>query len=268
MAIKTDDAWWLQQQVSRTRIELSSPHRPSISAPSPSASNRGACPLCKGAGYLRNDVAPGHPFFGKPVACKCKAAELGRKRRQQLYDLSGLRAYREKRFTGFNPRIPGVQEAYREAREYALHPDGWLVLLGGNGCGKTHLVAAIANDCFDQGWAVYCASVPDMLDHLRSAFAPTAPVAYDQLLTIVRTAEPLVLDDLGAEQASAWAGEKLFQLIDYRYTSRLPTVVTANGAALQAIDERVRSRLQDSSLSKVVTMDRARDYRPFNRGPG
>jgi len=126
------------------------------------------------------------------------------------------------------------------------------------------LEAVIANDCLDQGWAVYCSSVPDMLDHLRSAFAPTAPVAYDRLFSIVRAADLLVLDDLGAEQSSSWAGEKLYQIIDSRYISRLPTVVTANGAALKAIDERMRSRLQDGSLSKVVTMDRARDYRPFN----
>jgi DNA replication protein DnaC len=141
--------------------------------------------------------------LGKPVACKCKAAELALKRREQLYDLSGLCAYREKSFTRFNPRVPGVQEAYRASREYARRPDGWLVLVGGNGCGKTHLAAAIANDCLDQSWAVYCSSVPDMLDHLRSAFAPTAPVAYDRLFSIVRAADLLVLDDLGAEQSSS-----------------------------------------------------------------
>ena len=36
----------------------------------------------------------------------------------------------------------------------------------------------------------------------------------------------LVLDDLGTESASAWAREKLFQIIDYRYVAKLPTVIT------------------------------------------
>lgn len=234
----------------------------------PTVCNGGTCPLCKGAGYLRNDVPPGHPLFGKPVACKCKAAALARKRWQQLYDLSDLRVYRRMIFACFNPRVPGVQEAYHASREYARHPDGWLVLVGGYGCGKTHLAAAIANDCFDQGRAVYCSSVPDMLDHLRAALAPRAPISYDQLVSSLRTADLLVLDDLGAEQTSPWVVEKLYQLIDYRYTWCLPTVVTANETALRAVDERIRSRFQDGSLVRVVTMDRARDYRPFNRRAG
>ena len=36
----------------------------------------------------------------------------------------------------------------------------------------------------------------------------------------------LVLDDLGTESASPWAQEKLYQLFNYRYNARLPTVIT------------------------------------------
>jgi DNA replication protein DnaC len=235
---------------------------PSLSVPITSTAE--TCSFCKGAGYLRNDVPFGHPLFGKPVVCKCREAELARRRRQQLYDLSNLGAHHDKNLTSFNPHLPGVQEAYRAAREFAMRPDGWLVLSGGNGCGKTHLAAAIANHCFDQGWAVCFSIVPDMLDHLRATFAPTSSVAYDHLFSSMRTADLLVLDDLGAEQTSSWANEKLFLLFNYRYNSRLPMVITTNGTALAAVDERIRSRLQDGSLVRVVTLDRARDYRPFN----
>ena len=178
--------------------------------------------------------------------------------------MSNLDAFSEKSFRNFNPRVPGVQEAFEVAQAYAYNPDGWLVLIGRNGCGKTHLAAAIANQHLVQGSLVLFATVPDLLDHLRATFAPTSPVVYDQLFSSMREAELLVLDDLGSEQNSPWASEKLFQLLNYRYNSRFPTVITTNSMRLQTVDERIRSRLMDRSLVIEVTMDRAQDYRPHN----
>jgi DNA replication protein DnaC len=220
------------------------------------------CPICLGAGYLRADVPYGHPSFGKPIACECKEAERKTKRRRQLQEMSDLGAFYDKSFRNFNTRVPGIQEAFRCAYEFAQDPNGWLLLIGPNGCGKTHLAAAIANKSLEDGALVLFATVPDLLDHLRAAFAPTSNEVYDQLFSRMREAEVLVLDDLGAQQSSPWANEKLFQLLNYRYNSRFPTVITANSRGLQGIDERIRSRLTDASLVTTVILDRAMDYRP------
>ena len=223
---------------------------------------KGSCPRCRGAGYLRADVPFGDPNFGKPIPCECKEAERRERRRQQLRDMSNLDAFRSNSFRTFNPRVPGLYEAYQVASAYAENPQGWLLLAGPNGCGKTHLAAAIANQCLDSGAVVLFAVVPDLLDHLRAAFAPSASEVYDQLFSKMREAEVLVLDDLGAQQSSPWANEKLFQLLNYRYNMSMPTVITANPRGLQGIDERIRSRLSDISLVTKVTFDRAHDYRP------
>jgi len=223
-----------------------------------------SCPICKGAGYLRADVPYGHPSFGKPIACECKEAERKAKRRRQLQEMSDLGAFYDKSFRNFNVHVPGIQEAYSCACEFAQDPNGWLLLIGPNGSGKTHLAAAIANKSLEDGALVLFATVPDLLDHLRAAFAPTSNEVYDQLFSRMREAEVLVLDDLGAQQSSPWANEKLFQLLNYRYNSRFPTVITANSRGLQGIDERIRSRLTDASLVTTVIMDRAKDFRPNN----
>ncbi len=234
----------------------------------PLAPAKSVCPRCKGAGYLRANVPFGHPNFGKPIACECKEAEKKEKRRQQLLELSDLGAFRAKSLANFSTRTPGmhpsVQEAFEVAQDYAHDPYGWLLLVGPNGCGKTHLAAAIANQCLDSGSMVLFAVVPDLLAHLRAAFAPTAPEGYDQLFAKMREAELLVLDDLGAHQSSPWASEKLFQLLNYRYNSQYPTVITANKSGLSSIDDRVLSRLSDVSLVNSVIMDGAPDYRRRN----
>jgi len=69
----------------------------------------------------------------------------------------------------------------------------------------------------------------------------------------------LFLDDFGTKNATPWAQEKLFQIINYRYVNRLPLVVTTN-LSERDFEERIRSRLQDPEL---VTRARilATDYR-------
>jgi DNA replication protein DnaC len=49
-----------------------------------------------------------------------------------------------------------------------------VVLVGPSGSGKTYLSAAIANERIRMGQPAYFQTVPDFLDHLRSAFAPAA----------------------------------------------------------------------------------------------
>lgn len=224
------------------------------------------CPYCGGAGYVRLDVPVGHPSFGQPVPCKCKEHELEERHRleeeRRLLELDrffSLKPFSEKTFATFNPNAMGASEAYNAARKFAEDPDGaqnrWLVLMGAPGTGKTHLAAAIANHRLTVGSSVFFAVVPDLLDHLRSAFAPSSEVPYNEMFETIREVELLVLDDLGAQNSTAWATEKLFQLINHRYNYRMPTVITTNVQAFQRLDERIASRLSDPTLSRSIHLE-------------
>ena len=218
------------------------------------------CPICGGAGYLRVDLPVGDPLFGKPVPCECKERQLEERRRGELQQLSSFTPFHDKTFETFDPTVQGLREALQVAQAYAADARGWLVLSGPYGVGKTHLAAAIAHQSLAQGNTTFFSTVPDLLDHLRAAFAPSSEIPYDALFDKIREAFLVVLDDLGSENSTAWATEKLFQLINYRYNMGYPTVITTNDRLLAHMDERIRSRLSDIGLVRHVTV-KAQDYR-------
>jgi DNA replication protein DnaC len=156
-------------------------------------------------------------------------------------------------------RDPVLEGAYREAKKWAQEPSGWLVLLGESGRGKTHLAGAIANERLEAGDTVCFANVPDLLDELRATFAPESSVRYDDIFARLREVPVLILDDLGAHQTTPWAQEKLYQILNYRYEGRLPTVITTN-TEMSKLDQRIASRLGDLHISVMYEIT-SPDYR-------
>ena len=144
-------------------------------------------------------------------------------------------------------------QALAMAKDYAEHPVGWLALTGPSGCGKTHLAAAVANRLIERGQTVLFIFVSDLLDHLRGTYSPDSPISYDDLFHQVRDAPTLVLDDLGAHSGTPWATEKLLQIFNHRFNERMTTVVTIRGT-LEKLDEGIKSRLRNPSLSKIVSV--------------
>jgi DNA replication protein DnaC len=240
---------------------------PNTSSTDPESAADEVCPICKGLKYVRADVPVDHADFGKLIPCTCHLAEIAQQRTDILRSLSDLDTMTRMTFESFDPEVPGLAPdkqanlrwAYEEAREFAQNPDGWLVLRGGYGCGKTHLAAAIANACVERGKPVLFVTVPDLLDHLRATFSPVSDSGYDARFEQVRTAPLLILDDLGTESSTPWAQEKLFQIFNYRYNARVPTVITTNHE-LEEISLRLRSRLVDPDLARIVSIV-APDYR-------
>lgn len=237
-----------------------------LSANEPPRPEPEMCPKCKGAGFVCYDVPFGHPFFGRAFECECLSALREEQVFAELQDLSDLVDFRDKTFDTFNAHVTGVAEAYRVAREYARDPHGWLVLVGPVGCGKTHLGAAIANHYLAVGGKPFFVNVPELLDHLRSTYAPSSNVNYDERFEEVRNAELLILDDLGTESSTEWAREKIYQIFNRRYNTGAPTVVTINKREYDRLDERVKSRMDDAAISRVVLMNSAGDFRKRKAG--
>ena len=169
-------------------------------------------------------------------------------------------------FDNFNPE--GVPEATQEDRAelksaldkslvFANYPNRWLFLNGNRGSGKTHLAVSIAGEILQKGEQVFFAFVPAFLDHLRKTYGPESSIGFDELFEEVINAPVLILDDLGSENSTSWAEEKLYQIIVHRHEARLPTVITAASTIeeLEKSKPGIASRLMDGIIVEWVAID-------------
>jgi DNA replication protein DnaC len=187
--------------------------------------------------------------------------------RERLYSLSRLDELKELTFDTFQPRgrkglgemqANSLEMAFNQAYHYARSLNGWLLLQGGFGCGKTHLASAVANYAVEMGVPTLFLTVPDLLDMLRFSYN-SEDTTFENRFNEIRNASLLVLDDFGTQNATGWAQEKLFQIINYRYINKLPLVITTN-LILDEIEARIRSRLADPELVTAARIH-APDYR-------
>jgi len=219
-----------------------------------------SCQTCQDKQWFRvsDRALPGSPDFGRLIPCPdCKVAEIEARRQAELVRLSGMENFSQMIFESFMP-ADGTELANIAAHIYAEKPEGWLVFSGGYGSGKTHLAAAIANTVKSD---LYFAVVPDMLDYLRAAIDPARlgeDNSYGERFELIKNVGLLVLDDLGTENQSVWVKQAMFQLINHRYTRRLPTVITTNDFTRS--EPRVIDRICDRGLSKLVQIS-APSYR-------
>jgi DNA replication protein DnaC len=227
------------------------------------------CPVCKGASFVHPGLPSGLPDFTRVIPCRCNKGESDEERllwlRHNSGDL-GLKLLSGMSFGNFEKR-PNLsrgeqmvlEDAVKLARRFAEDPEGWVVFQGRNGCGKTHLAAAIGNYQLQKGKPVFFKVVPDLLDHLRSTFRPDSNVTSDELFEKIKTVPLLILDDFGEQASTDWAQEKLYQLINHRYNDRLPMVITTC-FPLEEMELRIISRIADPQISTFFEID-APDYR-------
>jgi len=226
------------------------------------------CQYCKGLGYVRQDLAIDHPDFGKLKICVCRQNEINQREQTRLFAFSHLSELKELTFGNFEPRgriglgehqASSLELAHNQAKQFAQTQQGWLLLRGAYGCGKTHLAAAIANFAVELGVKTLFITVPDLLDSLRYSYHNSSETNFEDRFEEIRRSPLLILDDFGTQNATPWAQEKLFQIINFRYINKLPLVITTN-LDLDQIEGRIRSRLEDPELVTRAHIQ-APDYR-------
>jgi len=198
------------------------------------------------------------------------AAQLSKEQAERyLKDCRLPPAAKHMTFENFKPDIL-TKEAYNAALNVA-NEEGlkWLTLMGRVDQGKTHLAVAICHRWLERGKAARYAYVPLLLDELRRGFDSEGEFAYGYKFDLFCQVPLLVLDDLGVQKPTPWAMEKLNTIIDYRYFSDLPLVVTLNKPLDQIPgddEHRIASRLQRVEDGKVIALE-GKEFR-LRKGKG
>ena len=127
-----------------------------------------------------------------------------------------------------------------------------LLLYGNTGVGKTFLTHCIAKELLSQSYTVvYLTSIglfdileKNKFDRELSSLEKSTTVSY------IMNCDLLILDDLGAERGTEYALEQVFAVIDARYRSRKPLIVTTNLTldALKHPDDLSHARIYDRIL--------------------
>lgn len=221
-----------------------------------------ACAACQGLdtcgalnrGYPVRIDPRGLELYGEPVfavaPCRWQIRRQAEQRIQEQVRSARLRAADlEQTFDTFQP-LPGVEEAYRAAREYARtfqpgRTSTGLMFLGPVGVGKSHLANAVLNELRTRGLTgLLKADVAELIAEMQTALAEGRSVG--PLVEQARQATLLVLDDLGQEHKSEWVRQTVGTLLNARYLDRRPVIITTNldfEAVMELFRERIMSRL-------------------------
>ncbi len=128
-----------------------------------------------------------------------------------------------------SPRVR-AEKVYRAAQEFVKK---WskdnargLIIDGPAGCGKTYLLACITNGLLEKQIPVKFTAYSDFLYKLKMSFSPESSLSEHHLIEEIVNTPVLIIDDLGAEQATDFSSSILYHIIDRRYGHEKPFVVS------------------------------------------
>lgn len=170
-----------------------------------------------------------------PILCDCRREEHENEQRayraaQRKAEIDQARAagisdktYSPMRFENSDCEL-NFAKNYVENWKRMYRENIGLMIWGDTGTGKTFAAGCIANALIERGYRVYIANVMTMCDRLKEMYAEDRGTFIRDLSRY----DLLVIDDFGAERKSEFVQEQIYTLIETRYRSGKPMIITTN----------------------------------------
>jgi len=217
------------------------------------------CPNCGGIGYVRYNVPPGDPRFGRLQMCpnaQRRALEISLAT-GDIDPRVGLSAdeIREMSWELIHDGINDASRALQAVRSAYDAGHGIVFLYGASGQAKTLLLKIAVATAFRDGRSAAYADMRAVLDDIRLAYDEKE----NKQSELVRRMEwwlsrqVLAIDELDKVNATDWAVERIFHLIDQRYQRAVRgetlTIIAANYNRTDELSSYLRSRIEDNRFA-------------------
>lgn len=203
------------------------------------------CPICKNKGYTGVLDADGLNY--SLVRCKCQnRREIVRNAKK-----SGLGELVRKKPDDYQVTDDWQARAKETAMDYMRNPDGWFVMLGQPGSGKTLLCGIVAAQLLRSGRVVEFKSWPELVRE-------TAVDWYKEKEIMQRYKEVPVLyiDDFLKSGTSQRDLQIAYEILNYRYNYHFPTIISGEKRIqeLMGIDQAIASRMLEMAGPHLIEL--------------
>lgn len=186
--------------------------------------------------------------------CDCRMAEIEREKaeKEEKERRERIKAMRKTCFgdeklyawtfandKGNNPKQTAAAKLYADNFEDFKKDGIGLFLWGSCGTGKTFAACAVANALIDRGISAKVTTFGRILNELQGTFDK------QPYLDELNRYSLLVIDDLGIERTSEFSAEQMYGVIDNRYKSGLPLIITTN------LDLHEMSKISDIRYKRI-----------------
>ena len=208
------------------------------------------CCICADSRFVRGEYPLGDEKFGKRIPCPVCVVGAGDNEEMFVTRSCIPSGYLHCRTSNLDGG--GLRKAIGEYVDTWPPSLPFLVLVGTRGTGKTHMECAVLREVWERRKLVgRFVEVIDLLHRYKATFGKDATETVASIESGYRNSPLLVLDDLGAEKSTEWSQEQLYDLINHRYSRRMPLIVSSN-VAFDQMEPRIASRLQDTRMARLI----------------